>query len=235
MDARNSNQKGNIAEAMITAKAVQLGVCVLRPQTEHERYDLAFDVAGAIYRVQCKWARLQGAVVQIGLASYRWTPRGSVRSTYSVDEIDFVAAYCEALDTCYLMPADGIAGRRAIQLRLTPPRNGQRAGLNLASGFELPGAVAQLGERLRGTQEAVGSSPISSTPSAKPVESVGAHEFRNRFGWYMERAAAGEHVHVSRHGRPFVRLLPAQESRPPAQPERMASTGSTGSTDLRAV
>jgi len=44
------------------------------------------------------------------------------------------------------------------------------------------------------------------------VTVVGANEFRNRFGWYMERAAAGEELHVERRGRPYVRLLgPARE------------------------
>jgi prevent-host-death family protein len=35
---------------------------------------------------------------------------------------------------------------------------------------------------------------------------VGAHEFRNHFGFYMERAAAGEEILVTRRGRPSVRL-----------------------------
>ena len=35
---------------------------------------------------------------------------------------------------------------------------------------------------------------------------VGAHEFRNRFGWYMERAAAGESIVVTHRGRPQIRL-----------------------------
>jgi len=39
------------------------------------------------------------------------------------------------------------------------------------------------------------------------VESVGAHEFRNHFGYYMEQAAGGTEVLVSKRGRPFVRLL----------------------------
>jgi prevent-host-death family protein len=38
---------------------------------------------------------------------------------------------------------------------------------------------------------------------------IGAHEFRNRFGWYLDRAAAGETVLVSRRGRPHVELRPA--------------------------
>jgi prevent-host-death family protein len=39
---------------------------------------------------------------------------------------------------------------------------------------------------------------------------VGAHEFRNHFGYYMERAAAGAEVNVSRRGRPYVRMCGAR-------------------------
>jgi prevent-host-death family protein len=56
--------------------------------------------------------------------------------------------------------------------------------------------------------EVRGSSPLSSTNEVRSFD-VGAHEFRNRFGWYMERAAAGEEIRVSRRGRPYVRLLAA--------------------------
>ncbi|MBN9624405.1 MAG: type II toxin-antitoxin system prevent-host-death family antitoxin, partial [Actinobacteria bacterium] len=54
--------------------------------------------------------------------------------------------------------------------------------------------------------EVRGSSPLSSTQDAAAPDlvSVGAHEFRNRFGLYMERAAAGAEISVSRHGRPYV-------------------------------
>jgi prevent-host-death family protein len=61
--------------------------------------------------------------------------------------------------------------------------------------------------------EVRGSSPLSSTPSelcdSREATTVGAHEFRNRFGWYLERAAAGETIHVTRRGRPHVELRPS--------------------------
>ena len=101
----------------------------------------------------------------------------------SENEIDFVAVYCAALDRSYLLPASLIAGRRAIQLRVTPARNAQRACINLASEYEFEGAVAQLGERRRGTAEVTGSSPVSSTPSHGPAREMGAHELRNKFGY----------------------------------------------------
>ncbi|MFI5121972.1 MAG: type II toxin-antitoxin system Phd/YefM family antitoxin [Vicinamibacteria bacterium] len=55
-------------------------------------------------------------------------------------------------------------------------------------------------------QEVVGSSPTSSTFET-PV-TVGAHEYRNHFGWYMERAAAGESFLITRRGKPYARLVP---------------------------
>jgi prevent-host-death family protein len=71
------------------------------------------------------------------------------------------------------------------------------------------GPVAQLVEHLHGMEGARGSSPLSSTPSA-PAETVGANKFRDHFGWYMERAAAGEVFQITRHGKPFVRITPAE-------------------------
>jgi prevent-host-death family protein len=212
----STNRKGAIAETAIAAAATKLGVSVLRPIVDHERYDLAFEIGDRILRVQCKWGRLDedGAVVHVQLQGSWLSPTaGYVRSSYSEEEIDLVAVYCEPLDRCYLLPSSLVADRRAISLRLTPPKNGQRACLNLAVDFELPGAVAQLEEHLPGRQGARGSSPLSSTssPDSLNVVRTGSNEFRNHFGYYMERAAAGAEIHISRHGRPFARLLPAQD------------------------
>jgi prevent-host-death family protein len=201
------NDKGNIAEAAIALEAIKLGIDVLKPVAEHGRYDLAFDLGDRILRVQCKWARLEGAVICINLAGYRLTSSGSVSSTYSADEIDAVAAYCEALDRVYLLPASDVAGRSAFHLRTAPTKNAQRAAINWAGNYSL-GAIAQLGERLRGTQEVAGSSPASSTPPFDGEVVVGAHQFRNQFGYWMERAAAGDEILITRRGRRYARLGP---------------------------
>ena len=218
----STNHKGAIAEAEIAAAATKLGIPVLRPVQEHGRYDLGLEIAGRILRVQCKWGALDehAAIIKVNLRSARCTPSGYVLASYKEDEIDAVAVYCGGRDRCYLLPKDLAVGRREIWLRLTPPLNGQRACLNIASQFEFTGAVAQLGERLGGTQEARGSSPLSSTSSdgAPAVVQTGCHEFRNHFGYYLERAAAGEEIHISRRGKPYARLMPALEGQPRSGP-----------------
>jgi prevent-host-death family protein len=205
-----SNRKGAIAEMKIAAAATELGVQVLKPMTEHGRYDLAFEIGDRMLRVQCKWGALEddGSVIKVNLQTCRHTPKGYVYGSYSANEIDLVAVYCGGLDRCYLLPVSLVCGRRAIHLRLTPPRNGQRACINREVDFRLPGAVAQLEEHQSGTLGARGSSPLSSTSLPSAVD-VGCHEFRNHFGYYLERAAAGEEIRISRRGRPYARLVPA--------------------------
>ena len=205
----SSNRKGATAETKIAAAATELGIPVLRPIVEHGRYDLAFELGERILRIQCKWAALDEAagVIKVNLQTCRHTPNGYVYGSYGADEIDAVAVYCSELDRCYLLPIALVAARRAIHLRTTPPLNKQRACINLATQFEFAGAIAQLGEHLSGTQGVGGSSPPSSTPS---TTEVGSNQFRNHFGYYLERAAAGDEILVRRHGRPYARLVPVQ-------------------------
>ena len=214
----SSDWKGAIAESKITAAAIELGIPVLRPLVEHARYDLAFEIGDRLYRVQCKWGGVdeERSIIKVRVGTCWLSPtEGYVRTTYGVEEIDLLAIYCSELDRSYLLPVALIAGRSWIQLRLTPPKNGQRACINLAKDFELPGAVAQLVEHLNGIQRARGSSPLSSTPTPPPETlEVGANQFRNHFGYYLEKAGEGHEVLVSRRGRPYVRLTPVE---PPLQ------------------
>ena len=174
--------------------------------TEHEPYDLVIEMEGQLQRIQCKWASLDGDVVRVGLVRSRRGPNGHIRRVYDSTEVDAVAAYCEELGRSYVLPFESIAGLQSIHLRLGPTRNGQRAALRFAADYEF-GAIAQQAERLRGTQEVAGSNPASSTEEATST-TVGAHEFRNLFGWYIQRVAAGEEFLVTRRGKPFARLSP---------------------------
>jgi prevent-host-death family protein len=207
----DSNAKGNIAEQAIRLAAVRVGVPFLQPVGEHYRWDLALDIGGRIWRVQCKWGSLSAdrSVIKVNLASRCLTPKGYVLSSYGRDEVDLFAIYCGELERCFLLPAALGCDRRAIWLRLTPTRNNQSSCINLASNFDFDGAVAQLGERRAGSAKVRGSSPLSSTSREEPIL-VGSNPFRDRLGYWMDRVAAGEEVVITRHGRPRIRLSPAE-------------------------
>jgi hypothetical protein len=170
-DMLSRNQKGAIAETAVLHHATRLGIDVYLPATEHGRYDMVFDLGERLDRVQCKWAALYGDVLIIRCASNRRVRDGFLRRLYTADEIDAFAAYSLDLDRCYYLPVDHFPHANAIQLRLAPSRNNQRLRINWADSFDFAatlgrlGAVAQLGERRRGTAEATGSSPVGSIAS----------------------------------------------------------------------
>jgi prevent-host-death family protein len=208
----SNNDKGDIAEAALTFRATGLGIRVLRPWSGHARYDLVFDVGGRLLRVQCKWGRLDCAdsVICIRCGSSRHAPTGYVRTTYGEDEVDLFGIYCGALDRCYLLPSQLVAGKHHVQLRLTRPRNSQRAGVILAGDYEFHGAIAQLGERSAGSRKVAGSNPASSTSPSDPEILVTAHELREKFGYWMQRASAGANIVVTRRGKRLLRLMPVR-------------------------
>lgn len=201
----DTNRKGNVAELAIAKEAAEFGVSVLKPLTEHERYDLVLGIAGSLLRVQCKWGAKKGAVVCVRVSSCYHSPtRGYVKKNYAASEVDAIAVYCGDLDRCFLLPISLVGSRNVVHLRLDPARNNQRAAVNLAADYELRGAIAQLEERLTGSQEVVGSSPTSSTLSLKDV--VGMDELHARLAHYVRHAEAGNEVLVTRWGRPVARL-----------------------------
>jgi hypothetical protein len=207
----DSNTKGAVAEQAIVLAAMKIDVPVLRPVAEHGRSDLALDIAGRLYRVQCKWGSLdeRRSVITVRLRTSRHTPQGYVRTTYDASEIDLFGVYCGDLDRCFLLPIERFAGQGWAHLRLTRARNNQVSCINLADDFDFEGAIAQLGERLHGMQEVVGSSPTSSINADQRELVIGCDQFRLRLGYWIDRVAAGEEVLLTRRGKPRIRLSPA--------------------------
>jgi prevent-host-death family protein len=210
----DTNIKGAVAELEIAAAAARLGIPVLKPLSEHGRADLAFELEDQLWRVQCKWGRLgpQRDVVIVNTRTSRYAPRGYVYTTYSESDADLIGVYCGALDRCFLIPISRVAGVGQIYLRLSPTRNGQEACTTLADDFDFVGAIAQLGERRAGSAKVVGSSPTSST-SAPGAVTIGSNPFRDRLGYWMDRAAAGDEIVITRHGKPRIRLSSALPDR----------------------
>ena len=133
----SSSRKGAVAEAEIAAALIRLDLIVLWPMCEGSRYDLVVDTGTRLLRIQCKWASRQGNVLTARCATSRHTPAGYLRSTYSADEIDAIAAYAPDTDGCYLIPISEVAGCKAISLRVAPTRNNQALGVHWARDYEL--------------------------------------------------------------------------------------------------
>jgi prevent-host-death family protein len=184
---------------------------VLKPLTEHERYDLVLGIAGQLYRVQCKSGSRKGEVIHVRVrSSYRSPTKGYIVKTYNGEQVDLVAIYCGELDRCFLLPVDLFEDRSTVYLRLGRTRNNQRAALNWATDYDFYGAVAQLEERRAGSAKVRGSSPLSSTLDLLDLESpVGMDRFYSRLAHYVRYAEVGGEVLVTRRGKPVARLVAA--------------------------
>jgi prevent-host-death family protein len=219
----DSNHKGNVAELAIATEAARLGLSVLKPLTEHERYDLVLGMGGELLRIQCKWGSCKSDVICVRVSSSYHSPtRGYVKSTYDESEIDALAVYCGDLDRCYLLPVSMVAGHQLLHLRISAPRNNQRAAITYASEYEL-GAVAQgKSDALAARRSRVRIPPAPLLPPDATAlnfpdrgdfsdlnETVGMDEFYARLAQYVRRAEAGDEVLVTRWGRPVARLGPA--------------------------
>ncbi len=208
----SSNTKGAVAEQAIVLAATRLGVPVLRPVGDHGRTDLALEIGSDLWRVQVKWGQLSPArdVVIVRLGTCRCTPRGYVRGTYSEREVDLFAVYCGELDRCFLLPAQLLADKTAVHLRLAPPRNGQQSCITLADDFTFDGAVAQLARARDWQSRGRGfESPQLHPTSQNAAVLVAAESCRIAFGYWVDRVAAGEDALVTRRGMPMIRLTAA--------------------------
>jgi PD-(D/E)XK endonuclease len=163
-----TDQKGAIAEQAIALAAVELGIGVARPLGD-ERYDLIFDTRECLLRVQCKWACRRGDVVVVRCTSARRNAEGFVRRLYRPEEVDAFAAYCAEIRRSYFIRFESVPPGGTLQLQLSRPRNNQARAVRWADQYEFvatldrtDGAIAQLGERLAGSQKGTGSSPVGS-------------------------------------------------------------------------
>lgn len=130
-----------MAESAVTVAASELGLTVSRPMCEGRRYDLILDLEPQLLRIQCKLARTVEGALLIPIQTNRYTPQGYVCAGYNAAEVDAIAAYAPDSRHCYLLPMEEVADRRAVHLRLTPPKNNQAHGIRWARDYEFEASL----------------------------------------------------------------------------------------------
>jgi PD-(D/E)XK nuclease superfamily protein len=108
---------GEAVEAAFLAKATMLGFPVLKPWGDSRPYDFAVESGRRLWRVQVKCA-----------TSHRGT-RCSARAAgsgeiYSLDDIDYLAAYVIRKDLWYVVPADVFVPRVTVHFNYGPLSQG---------------------------------------------------------------------------------------------------------------
>lgn len=127
-----TNQKGQIAQLKVEARAVEKGWVVSRT-SEGARYDLVLDNGSKLYRAQVKWGEskhhnAEGSV-QVNLRRFVGNDRDGKRTktkTYSKDEIDVLLVYVPQVDKVCWFGAEHFDGKPMLIVRYLPTKNGQK-------------------------------------------------------------------------------------------------------------
>lgn len=94
-------------------KAQSLGLRVLKPWGDSERYDFVLDCGGPMWRVQLKSTaavHARGYEVQAIRGVY-----GRGKSGYTADEIDVLAVHIRPRDVWYVLPVEVVALARNLR------------------------------------------------------------------------------------------------------------------------
>ena len=135
MDLLSSKQKGNLTELQCITSFYELGYSVSIPYGENSRYDFIADINGKLIKIQVKTSSEHddGKVFEFSCRSVRGTTQGNFSRKYTADEIDYFCTYFKG--KCYLVPISECSNSK--KLRLEPPLNNQKVGINMAKDYEL--------------------------------------------------------------------------------------------------
>jgi len=137
-EKHDTNSIGDISEAAIITRFLQLGYVVLTPYGGNQRYDLVIeDTDRQFWRVQCKTTRIdEGAtVLRFNTSISNVTGKNRQPRNYR-GQCDYFAVYNERLNKVYLIPVDQV-GTTGASLWLVPSKNNQDKNKLWARDYEL--------------------------------------------------------------------------------------------------
>jgi hypothetical protein len=123
------------SEGAILGELVKQGYDVLMPFSYNQRYDFVIDAGTRFVRAQCKTGRLHTGAIVFNKISTRSSRTAVHRRTYDGD-IDLFLVYCPPVDSVYVIPIEEACAGLSM-LRIDPPGNAQRRGINWAADYLL--------------------------------------------------------------------------------------------------
>jgi hypothetical protein len=146
MRPHHTKSKGDLGLLHAMADLAEKGWGILVPMTEHEAFDLVAYRGTTFVRVQVKYRAAVDGFIAVPFSSC-WADRHGVHKLLMDKEVvDLVCVYCPDTKQCYYI--DPKRHPRSVQLRIEPPKNGQKKNIHEAARYtQLPfGPLAQLDE-----------------------------------------------------------------------------------------
>lgn len=131
----NSKRIGNIGEAKVLAKFVEMGILIYIPFGDDEKADLIAEFDGKLNKIQVKTSiKSKNGCSIFDLTSSTAYRTNGERRKYLNSEIDYFALYSLDRDKIYLMkvPDNPMS---AITIRFEDTKSGMKSRVNYESDF----------------------------------------------------------------------------------------------------
>ena len=112
---------GNKAEIVIISEFIKVGITVSIPFGNNEVYDLIIDTKLGFKSVQVKHGTYRNGCVVADIRHRKGYDKKKY-DTYD-GKVDYIAVWCEELDTCYLLDMNDCNGKTCLNLRIDLPKN----------------------------------------------------------------------------------------------------------------
>lgn len=130
-----SDWKGHLAAQKVELRAAEKGVVCSNPSIPC-RYDRILDVDGKLVRVQVKYAaRKPSHSVGAVSAKLYHTTRAGKDQVYQRGEVDALLVYIPHIDKVLWFPEDVFIGKKFLNIRYEPAKNGQTKGCLMAEEY----------------------------------------------------------------------------------------------------
>jgi len=126
--------RGEQSEAAVIFHLVDIGLTVLEPFGDNERYDIVVEEDDEFYRIQVKTGRLENGRIQFETRSSGTLTRKVSKEGYE-GQIDVFAVYSPEMEQVYVVPFDA-APKTSMGLRIKEAEKSS-PNINWADEFKL--------------------------------------------------------------------------------------------------
>jgi hypothetical protein len=132
-----THDKGDIAEAAVVLSLTKLGFTVFKPLTQNTYADLVILKDDRLETIQVKYVTPVGGKLQVPTRKQSSNTK-EIRETYKYNQtpLSWIAVYCPDPECVLYLPRSAWVNNDVVfNVRITPPKNNQTSGINLATDF----------------------------------------------------------------------------------------------------
>lgn len=131
----NSKRVGNIGEAKVLTKFVELGIPVYLPFGDNEKADLIAEFNGKLNKIQVKTSiKAEDGKMIFDLTSSTLHRKNGVKHIYTDNEIDYFACYNIQRNKIFLININEVPSTSII-IRYEKPKNNQIQGIHFEEDY----------------------------------------------------------------------------------------------------